>query len=216
MPPSNQIPQPQYPQQPPQDQTPYDFFMEDGSQKRGGSGLGFSSDNGPSKKILVIIAVVLGLAFAGIMLAIVLGGNKKPIPLSSVVRVQQEIIVIAEDGTKNAKSDTVRNLAITARLAMTSSQPEILAQVAKHGVKIGEKELKAATNAQATQALAAALPANTYDSTFQDIMKSELAKYDAALNGAAAAAANQQELALIKKQAASAELLQRQLNAISQ
>lgn len=212
MPPSNQFPQPQYPQQPPQGQTPYDFFMEDGQQK-GGGGLGFNSDNGPSKKILIIIAAVLGLTFAGIILAVVLGGNQQPIPLSSVVRVQQEIIVITEDGTKNARTDTVRNLATTARLAMLSSQPELIAQAGKQGVEITQEELAAATNAQASQALAAALPANTYDATFQGIMKAELAKYDAALNAAMAAAANQQELALLQKQAANSELLERQLAA---
>lgn len=205
------MPQPQSNPQP-SGQDPYGFFMDENGQQKGKfGGLQLSDGSGPNKKLFVIVGILLILAFVGIMVGIVVGNNKKPIPLNGVVRVQQEVLIITADAWKNAKDDDIRNVAVTANSVMSTAQRDTILQVKKHGVKIGEKEIGAISNPQATNALAASIPANTYDSTFETIMKTELTKYDTAINASIAVAASKNELALLKKLKADNELLKKQL-----
>jgi hypothetical protein len=218
MPPSNQYPAPgptptpgplppqQTPPQQQTDQTPYDFFMEDGSQKRSGFSMG------PSKKILFLVLAGAALIFLIIIIVIIISSsNKKPVPLSGVVLHQQEIIRVATDGTKNAKSDTLQNFAISAVVTMTSAQQTDLALLGKKGVKTNEKVLKASADAQTDRALAASITSNTYDATFSSVMKTELDEYDSSLDAALAGATSQQELKILQKQADGVDLLLKQL-----
>jgi hypothetical protein len=210
--PAPQFPQPMPPQQPmpaQPGQSPYDFFMEDGSNRRSS----YSGGNNQKKWIFLgavgaFLAIVLVAIFA-----LAFGGSNAPSPLVSIISDQQEIIRIATDGSKNSKTTKLQNFSITTQLTMTSAQRETTALAAKLGTEVTEKQLAASVNATTTQQLASALAVNTYDTTYATVMTDELNKYEKHLTAAYAQAASDTERKLLKKNAAAAELLRKQLNA---
>lgn len=200
MPPLQQFPAPA-PEQP--EQSPYDFFMENQHPQKKGPG---------AKMLFVVVGALVGLlVIVGVIAAALMGGSEEIGPELSVAQSQQEIIRIATDGTKNAKSSNLQNFAYTTSLTVTSAQQEYLEILGRYGVKVDAKELALGQNAQSDKALAAALNVNTYDTTFSSIMKSELDKYEIKLNEVAAKVTNKKDQAIIQKQNAGAQLLRAQL-----
>lgn len=207
MPPLTQFPAPAS-QQP--EKSPYDFFMEQQQQKRSlfsGGGMG------GTKMLLLVSGIVLLLIIFGIIGIALLGPKDDIAPELAVAQTQQEIVRVAADGAKNAKAGNLQNFAVTASLSVTSAQQEYLTFFASHGVKIGEKELALGRNAKTDQALAAALGANTYDTTFITVMRSELDSYETKLRAIAAKVTTKQAKELIQKLYDSAKLLSKQLEA---
>lgn len=205
--------QPAEPQLPIEEEklTPYDFFMQpQGNQSTSRlSGAGSMS----TKKLAIIVAVpVILIALIGAGLIAVLGKSDAPEPILAAAQTQNEIIRISTAGTKNARSDKLKNFAITAQSTMTSAQQQLLVAADKSKVKINKKALDDTKSATVDRALAAALTANTYDTTFSDTMKLELEKYVGQLTVASAAAPPKSALeAELKKQSGNAKLLQQQL-----
>lgn len=207
MPPLQQFPAPagQNSEQP--DQSPYDFFMETQNQQKKKGPFG-----GGSKLWLFIIGgIILLLVIIGVVVAAIMSGNKDIGPELAVAQSQQEIIRVATDGAKNAKSGNLQNFAQTALLTVTSAQLEYQALLSRYGVKLDPKQLALGQNAQSDKALAAALNVNTYDTTFSSIMKSELDKYELKLNEVASKITDKKDQETIQKQNAGAQLLRAQL-----
>lgn len=201
----------QYPAPPPQpeQQNPYDFFMEQEGPKQRGGGLG----NSPLKKALLIVGLFVGvLTLLGVILAIVSHKPNNTAPLITIAQDQQELIRIASDGAKHGRSTTIQNYAVTAESSLTSAQSSLVAFMAKQGIKVNAKSLDASHSPTTDQALATALTAETYDSTFTSISQAALAKYIRDLNQEISVAPTRAEATLLQQQNAYAQLLQKQLS----
>ncbi|MDB5182089.1 MAG: hypothetical protein JWP13_852 [Candidatus Saccharibacteria bacterium] len=214
MPPNqNQFPAPlqPLPPQPPnqQEQGRYDFFMSPEKPKKPGL-LGSGGMSG--KNLMIIVgAIVVVLMIVAVIVASLFGGKKEPLALLTVAQTQQELIRVAAEGSKATKSTTLQNFAVTTRVTLTSEQQAVLAQLKKQGVSPKTETLALAKNTKTDQALAAALAANTYDTTFASTMQTELDDYHAKLENASAAALTKAERTMLQKQISSAELLIKQL-----
>lgn len=208
MPPLTQYPAPA-PQEP--EKNPYDFFME--QQKQPKKSLLSGGRMSGKKMLLIISGIVLLLIILGAIGIMLLGPKEDTAPELSVVQTQQEIVRVATDGAKNTKTGNLQNFAVTTSLAVTSSQQEYLGFLASRGLKIEDKELALGHNTKTDQALAAALAANTYDTTFSTIMKAELDSYAIKLQSIANTATSAKAEEIIKKLYAGAQLLRKQLEA---
>lgn len=209
MPPNqNQFPAPLStpPGQPEHD--PYAFFMEPGKAPKKNL-LGGSSN----KKLFIIAGAVVGLLLLIVFLAsLSAGGNKNAAQILTLAQTQQEVIRVAKDGSKNAQSTELKNFAATTITSVSSDQQQLLALFAKNGKKIKPKDLAGGKNPQTDQALAAALAANTYDSTFASTMNSELKTYAGQLKNLAAIS-GPTSAPLLKKEIDNAGKLQKDLEA---
>lgn len=197
--------------QPPQQQDParYDFFM--GSEQSGKKGLLPGSGSPMQKMLFIVGAFVVALILIALVVIMLSGSKGNTAPLLSVAQSQQEIIRVATDGAKNVRGSKLKNFAVTAQVAVASAQRETLAQLKKQGVKPKTKDLALLKKVDTDKALAAALAANTYDTTFTSTMTTELEGYTARLEDAAAVATTKSELALIEKHRTGAELLRKQM-----
>jgi hypothetical protein len=199
----------QFPAKPQEiEKSPYDFFMEPPKQSRGGIGLG---DASAKKFIFIVVAVIafLGLLFGIMAMASKPTGNGPA--LTRIAQEQQEMIRVSADPAKNSHSDTVQNFAVTLQLGLTSAQQSTLAYMAKTGTKVSPKTLALGASAKTDQALASALAADTYDSTFESIMATSLNNYVRDLSAESKAAQTIAERQMLKKDLDSAQLLQKML-----
>lgn len=175
MPPSqNQFPAPLQPNPNEPGHDPYAFFME--PQKAPRNSL-FGGGASNQKLFMIAGAIVVFLILVVFLVSLSAGGNKGGSQLLSLAQSQQEVIRVAKDGTKNAQSTDLKYFAATTVISVTSDQRLLLADMAKSGKKVKPKDLDLGRNPQTDQALAAALAANTYDSTFASSMDSQLGDY---------------------------------------
>lgn len=165
------------------------------------------------KKALLACGIVLLLLFFGAVGMILFGPKEGTAPELAVAQTQQEIVRVATDGAKNTKTGNLQNFAVTASLSVTSGQQEFVSFLAGRGIKVEEEQLALGRNAKTDQALAAALAANTYDTTFSTIMKAELESYQIKLQTLAGTVTTAKAKEIIKKLFASAQLLLKQLQA---
>lgn len=187
----------------------YDFILGDDKPP---SQNPFSTGGMPNKK--VILTAVGGLVFVIILLAIIFnlafggkGGNTAP--LVSLAQTQTEIARVAGAAVDGdyLRVPANKDLAQTLRLSLTTDQQDMTSYLAKHGKKLGDKQLALKQNARTDQTLSAAQVSGTYDSTFQSVIQDQLKAYAASLNQAYGTATNPTEQQLIKTQYEHAQLL---------
>lgn len=174
--------QPQQPSygapEPPVVQPNYDFIVNPQAAPRklplrGGSML---------SRILVVGVglIVLIVAFTIIKGLISGGGNSAA--LLHVAQDQQAILHLTTAAAQQQGiSNTNLNFAVTSNLVITSEKSELLSYVSKQHQKISRKQLILKVKPSLDTQLTNAAAASTYDTTFQDIMKSQLADYQSAL-----------------------------------
>jgi hypothetical protein len=180
------------------------------NQKRGLLGGGSSTT-----KLLLIAGAALVLIIIVVIVISQLSGNKgNPTGLVALAQTQQEVIRVATDGGKNAKSTGLQNFAVTTAVSVSSDQHQLLAELQKQGTKLKTKDLELGKNAQTDRALAAAQAANTYDTTFTTTMENELDDYQAKLEDAAKIASTPAGISLLKKQTEDATQLRKQLQVL--
>ena len=158
-------------------QNPYDFITSPGAPRRGGL-------IGDSKQKRIIIAAAGGifLIFAALIVFALLSsaGKGDSQAVLTAAKQQQELIRISENATKNARSNTTKNLAVTMQLSLTSDQADLQAIAKKQGVKIGPKDLVVG-NAKTDLQLTEAVQANRFDEVFTGIAHEQLLVYQASL-----------------------------------
>jgi hypothetical protein len=174
--------QPQQPSygapQPPVAQPNYDFIVNPQPALRkiplaGGSML---------SRILVVGVglIVLIIAFSIIKGLVSGGGNSAA--LLHVAQDQQAILHLTTAAAQQQGiSGTNLNFAVTSNLVITSEKSQLLSYVTKQHQKISQKQLILKVKSSLDTQLTNAAAASTYDLTFQDIMKSQLADYQSAL-----------------------------------
>jgi len=199
----------------------YGFIMEPPKTPR--QPLKLPGLGGGSSSMPVRIAVVLG----GLLVLIIIfaiakslfsgGGNTQT--LTTVAQQQQSMIHIltngaGSDGQQQAALSTGdQNFAATAKLTLTSSQQQLIQYMANNGKKVKIKTLALKISPTIDQQLTAAANNSTYDSTFKQVMQSQLSDYQKALRAAYQQTPGPKGRALLNDEFQGAQLLLTQLNA---
>ncbi|HET6925030.1 MAG TPA: hypothetical protein VFH39_04330 [Candidatus Saccharimonadales bacterium] len=202
-PPSGQAEQPQPPYQPgpqapiqsqlPQQQygnpehQQYDFIMNRGQA----AARSFALPGSNSK--LGRIALVAGIGVVLIILiAVVMSFLNRPtissVELVNAAQEQSELIRIAGIAANDqSAAQSTRNSAQTIQLSLGSAQSDLLGYLALNHIKIGKDVLQQRKDAQTDTELTSAQTAGTFDSTYAQIMQSQLTAYQQTLKAAYAA-----------------------------
>jgi hypothetical protein len=167
---------PDQPAAPPSNTGQYDFIMN--PQKPAGGGKYLSL--GGSSFILKVLLILGGAAVLMIVLAIVVNiffGSKTNIDdIVSLAQTQTEVVRVSAEGGK-ANDQALRNAAESARETVGSHQQGLLAYLKKHGRTVKTKELGLKKNTNTDKLLLTAQQSNTFDTTYRQILRSELETY---------------------------------------
>jgi hypothetical protein len=173
------------------------------------------------------MAARLALVFGGLLILVIvfavfkslLGGSSNLTSFVAVAQDQQELIHLTTNATANNQSSLStddQNFTATAQLSLTSAQTSIATYLQTNGMKaISPKILNLKVSLAIDNQLTAAITADTYDQTYQQIMKNQLAQYQADLNDAYQKITGVHGRALLKSDYHQAQLLTTQLNAAS-
>ncbi|MFZ1484187.1 MAG: hypothetical protein WAS36_04205 [Candidatus Saccharimonadales bacterium] len=154
---------------------PYEFIFNAQSQKK------------PASSMLKrIVLAVIGLAILAVIFAVVSsflasGSNSGKQQLKTITQLQEELVGIAKDGTKNIRDQSLKNTATTLQLTTASSQAQLLAYSAKNGFEIDPKELGLLHDSATDKLLADAKSTSTYDTTWKQITRTQLDEYSASI-----------------------------------
>lgn len=158
-------------------QDPYGFILE----RRQPTKLPLSFPSGGSKKsrILIVALGILLLLFAYMTVTYFLnkGSSAQKVKLIDLVATQNEIARISAIGVDKARSQTVKNLAVTTKLSTNSAQNDLVAALKKHGIKVGTKELSQKKDTKIDKALDSAIANNNFDDIFNQTINKMLADY---------------------------------------
>ena len=185
--PNQQVPPPAPPLQPipqptPQpEQNPYGFIMDDKPPKKSGSL--FKLPGGGSKKtriILLISGVFLLLIVGWMLISLISSGNKaQNEKLIGLAQGQTEIIRVAKIGSnsQSVRQTETRNLAVNTSVVIETNKNAITALLAANKKKVKEKQLNATANKKIDAELEVATSNNTFDDTFNTILKGLLSEH---------------------------------------
>lgn len=118
--------------------------------------------------VMIIIAVLMSF-FAS--------NKDNPRTLIGLAQTQQALIVVADDGTRNNRSSSKSNSAMTTLLTLRTQQTEYLAYLATQDIKIKSKELALKQSAETTAQLKQAVESSTYDTVYGQVMEQKLNDY---------------------------------------
>ena len=148
--------------------------------------------------------LLIALAGGGVLLIVIilgistlLGGKNNADSLLDIAQRQAEIIRVSELGYTKADSLVVRNLAITTKLTIQTSQKQTVERLNKLGVKVKDKDLALKKDSQTDQTLTTAGLNNTFDKTFTEIILSSLNDYRAEVKKLFSSTTNQTEKQLL-------------------
>jgi len=158
----------------------------------------------------LVVLIILFVFIKGLLSG---GGNKEA--MLHVVQDQQEIIHLTKGaGQQQTISEANKNFAVTAQLSITSQQSQLKKYLIKQEhLKLNLKDINLKVSSTLDTNLANAAAASTYDSTFRDIMKAQLANYKTALSIAYKQTPGPNGQKLLKDDYTSASLLLEQLTA---
>ena len=213
--------QPQEPSQVPPQQPgihpDYSFIMSPEPQKKplSVSGLGGNS-------LLMRVALVAGgftvfLIIFAVTASLFSGSKGYVVPFTTVIAEQQELLHIVSTATSSTNSQanlsaSNTNTATTIQLAIGSSQSQLLAYLKTNAKKVTTVQLNSKVSATTDQALANAITAGTYDSTFDSVIASQLNSYMLSLKAAYAKAPGAKGRAMLKSDYDQAQLLLTQVS----
>ena len=126
---------------------------------------------------------------------------------------QQQIIIVAKTADEQPTLSSVnRNSAITTLSSTTTDQSATIEYMAKNGKKVKPKDLEKTVNPALTEQLTASVAAGTFDSTYKEVMATQLAAYSKNLKSVYEQTGGQNGRELLEKNYQNAQLLLQQLN----
>lgn len=162
-------------------ENPYDFILKgEGKPKR-------SFGSGSLKQRIIIVgagACILLIAAILLISLIGSGGKGSTDALINVAQQQTELARVAAIGVDKASSTDTKNLAITTKLSMQSSQADTVALLKKSGHGVSDKTLALLQDSNTDQQLDSADASNTFDSTFTQLLQRLLNSYRSSLQNA--------------------------------
>lgn len=158
----------------------YDFITNPVKQpKKGFLGLG-----GMGGK-LAMVAIGLGILTVVILLgSLFLGGPNEKDTLLPVAQKQSEVIALGQLGAKDGGTSQIQALGLATQLSLTTQQQELVAQIAKSGSKVKEKDYSAKLSSQVTSQLDNAKSNGRFDDAYRAAMKQALEDYQQTLKTA--------------------------------
>ena len=207
------------PQQPPYgarpNSDPYDFIVNPGAAPRrnrlpgGGSVVG--------RVIIVLGGVLVVFILFVVVKNLLVVDTTNTALLIEVAGQQQELIHLSNKATTAPLLEgNTNNFALTAQLALTSQQQQLLVYLKANGHKLVAKQLNLQISAATDQQLTASIAASTYDATFRQVMQTKLTTYGQTLQQAYAKTTGPAGRKLLKNEYATAELLVQQLKPVGQ
>lgn len=165
---------------------------------------------------LIVGGAVLFMVIIGLILSFIPDKvNTKD--LIAVAQAQYGLNSLCSSGnTTHAAQQTTLNFSKTCSSAMFTAQSETTTYTAKHGKKIGDKELKLGVNTKAAAELKAAISATNYDPTFLSLSETEIVSYSNKLKTAYKNAQLKSEKDLLQKQYDGAKLLLEEVQRLQQ
>jgi hypothetical protein len=158
---------------------PYEFITNPGTPKKQGL---FSG--GPKKQRILVVAVLgLVLLMVGIIVAAVISssGNGNKQDYLALLQQQSELIRVSEIGEKTAHDSKARNLALTAKLSLTSTQGTLTSLAKKAGAQTDAKSIALGKDSSIDTKLADAEQTNSFDDEFIKTIQDLLDKYSQTL-----------------------------------
>lgn len=168
------------PQQP--QQNPYDFITNPAKPPKNP---GFGGNSMRSRILIVLgglIALVIIASVVGTLLSNAGKGDVKA--LKDIVAQQQELVRVADIGTKKAQTTSVKALAYTTLLSVTTDQQKLTEYLGGRGVKLTKLELEAKKKDSVDKTLESAAANNSFDQTFTETITGLLDKYAASMKSA--------------------------------
>lgn len=157
----------------------YDFILNPPSTKKKHL---LPTSNSPKQRILIAVA------FGGVMLIVLIlvigmlfGSKNNSATLIDLAAQQSEIIRVSDIGANKAKTPAAKNLAITTKLSLQTTQNQTLDHLKKLKNTVGTKELAQKKNTKTDQQLDAAAVNNKFDEIFIQIIRSSLSDYRTAV-----------------------------------
>lgn len=210
-----QIPPTQNPQQPPvPNPTPtanpagynYDFILNPEKPTKPKVPLAGSST---LQRVLIVVGILTVVIILGAIVSSVLsaGSKEKTQGLLTVAQEQTEIIRIATDGTLHTTSVPAQGLAQNVQASITSDNVALIEYIKNNGQKVTKAQLGLKHSKTTDTSLATALGNNTYDTTFKDVIQTELTDYMVALQKVYKTNPSPKGKALLSKQYDAATLL---------
>ena len=141
------------------------------------------SGSSKQNRILLVVGGFVVLLFIITLVFVLIAniGTSQKKAWLSLAQQQQELIRVSDLGSTKAQNQDTKNLAITTKLALESSQASIDKLAAKNGAVITKKSLALGKNTQTDVTLTAAQQSNQFDQTFRQIIKTQLTDYQAQL-----------------------------------
>lgn len=154
---------------------PYEFIFNEQAQKPA-----------PSSMLKRILLVIIGIAILAVVFAVVssllrAGSGAGQEQLKTISLQQQEILLLATDGTKYIIDPALKNAATTLQLSTTTSQAELFGYAAKNGLTIDPKELALLHDSATDKLLADAKATSTYDVTWKQTARAQLEEHATAV-----------------------------------
>lgn len=149
---------------------PYEFILNPEPPKRkkllGGNKL---------LKLLIFIigGVVAFMIIVTILLNVLAPEKIGKAEFTSLAQTQNELIRVADQGSRDSRQQITKNLATTMQYTMITQQKLTLLKVGK----VGKKELSLKQNAATDQKLASAKQTSTFDDAFTKIAEESLNSY---------------------------------------
>lgn len=161
------------------------------------------------QRVLIVVGVLTLLIILGVIVSSVLGAGSKEKTegLLTVAEEQTELIRIATDGTLHTTSVTAQSLAQNVQASITSDNAALITYMKSNGQKVTPAQLALKHSKTTDVSLTAAQENNTYDTTFKDVIQTELTDYMVALQKVYKANPGPKGKALLSKQYDAATLL---------
>ncbi|MEI6755802.1 MAG: hypothetical protein WCK80_02200 [bacterium] len=208
--PSNTV-QPQQPTTPAGPDNSYDFITNPKIQPKKSF---LSGADTAWKKILAVLVVIIVVLFLFSFVRGLLSGGSDKDAFLNVSQHQQVIIVLSQEALKNTKlSADNKGFSLTASSSIGSDQLVINKYLRKNKVKINAKVLNKQVSSTTLTKLKNADINNTYNETYQAVMKQELKSYQNSLQQAYVKTKNVAGKKVLTKDYDSAELLLKMLPA---
>jgi hypothetical protein len=176
-----QIPQAPPPYQPVTPRhNPYEFITNPGPPPKKSL---LPKVNSKKQRLIIAVAGAVVLLLIGLILLSLLNSGSAALKADYLKLLQQqtELIRVSDVGATKAKQSEAKNLAITAKLTLTSQQIETLKLAKSAGAETNPKFLTLGKNAQTDTQLTTAEQANQFDVTFVKTMLEGLQAYQQTL-----------------------------------
>lgn len=168
--------------QPPTQPSPYGFILDPPPPPKKSL---FSGGTTKSRAIIVGGVAFLLITLALIIMAVLSSlGNSGVSELKNVYAEQQELIRIAEIGSKDAVGTDTRGFASTTLLSARTAQQQVQSLISSRGAKIKPEEANSKRNANVEDILSGASANNRYDEALTELLESRIASYNQALDAA--------------------------------